>query len=89
MWVSVHVLLLEMLLRGVGEVGRVRRGLDERLALHVESGADLVRIRVSEGLVTVSIVVIVGIIIIIINFAQCARGEPCHPSSRDHTLSHS
>ena len=46
MWVSVHVLLLEMLLRGPGEVGRVIRGLDERLALHVESGADLVRIRV-------------------------------------------
>ena len=46
MWVSVHVLLLEMLLRGPGEVGRVGRGLDERLALHVESGADLVRIRV-------------------------------------------
>ena len=86
MWVSVHVLLLEMLLRGPGEVGRVGRGLDERLALHVESGADLVRIRVSEGLVTVSIVVIV---VIIINFDQCARGEPCHPSSRDHTLSHS
>ena len=86
MWVSVHVLLLEILLRGVGEVGRVRRGLDERLALHVEGGADLVRIRVSEGLVTVSIVVIV---VIIINFDQCARGEPCHPSSRDHTLSHS
>ena len=89
MWVSVHVLLLEILLRGVGEVGRVRRGLDERLALHVERGADLVRIRVSEGLVTVSIVVIVGIIIIIINFAQCAEGEPCHPSSTDHTLPHS
>ena len=67
----------------------MRRGLDERLALHVESGADLVRIRVSEGLVTVSIVGIIGIIIIIINFAQCVRGEPCHPSSRDHTLSHS
>ena len=89
MWVIVNVLLLEILLRGVGEVGRVRRGLDKRLALHVESGADLVRIRASEGLVTVSIVVIVGIIIIIINFAQCARGKPCHPSSRDHTLSHS
>ena len=86
MWVLVHVLLLEILLRGPGEVGRVRRGLDERLALHVEGGADLVRIRVSEGLVTVSIVVIV---VIIINFDQCARGEPCHPSSRDHTLSHS
>ena len=86
MWVSVHVLLLEMLLRGPGEVGRVGRGLDERLALHVEGGADLVRIRVSEGLVTVSIVVIV---VIIINFDQCAHGEPCHPSSRDHTLSHS
>ena len=47
----------------------MRRGLVERLALHVESGADLVRINVSEGLVTVSIVVIVGIIIITINFA--------------------
>ena len=46
----------------------MRRGLDERLALHVESGADLVRIRVSEGLVTVSIVVIVGIFIIIITY---------------------
>ena len=56
MWVSVHVLLLEMLLRGPGEVGRVGRGLDERFALHVESGADLVRIEVSEGLVTVSII---------------------------------
>ena len=56
MWVSVHVLLLEILLRGPGEVGRVGRGLDERLALHVESGADLVRIEVSEGLVTVSII---------------------------------
>ena len=86
MWVIVNVLLLEILLRGPGEVGRVIRGLDEGFALHVESGADLVRINVSEGLVTVSIVVIVGIII---NFAQCARGEPCHPSSRDHTLSHS
>ena len=53
MWVSVHVLLLEILLRGRGEVGWVSRGLDERLALHVEGGADLVRIEVSEGLVTV------------------------------------
>ena len=57
MWVLVHVLLLEILLRGPGEVGRVGRGLDERFALHVESGADLVRIEVSEGLVTVSIIV--------------------------------
>ena len=46
----------------------MRRGLVERLALHVESGADLLRIRVSEGLVTVSIVVIVGIFIIIITY---------------------
>ena len=86
MWVSVHVLLLEILLRGPGEVGRVRRGLDERLALHVEGGADLMRKRVLEGLVTVSIV---AIVVIIINFDQCARGEPCHPSSRGHTLLHS